>query len=62
MGDRDLEINEWMAVKLIDMVLIAQALSGAIAIEKMPDFKKVLETKFKTDLMNYMPPRLGSVI
>ena len=41
---------------LLEGVSNALALLGVIGIEDAPNFKKALETKCKTDIMNYMPP------
>ena len=46
---------------LLEGVSNALALLGVIGIEDAPNFKKALETKCKTDIMNYMPPGLTSV-
>ena len=47
---------------LLEGVSNALALSGAIGIEDAPIFKKALETKCKTDIMNYMSPGLTSFV
>ena len=66
MGDcekiQTLEINERAADLLLDVVSNVLALSGAIGIDDVPNVKKALETKCKTDIMNCMPPGLTSVI
>ena len=57
-----IEINERAADLLLDEISNVLALLGAIGIEDVPNVKKALETKCKTDIMNCMPPGLTSFV